>query len=79
MCKLNSTFNNTKLVPHIAHQPTNDFILKADTGASQHYIKCTDQKYLQNCTVIKTNQQILLPNGTQIPSTVQGHLPLQSL
>ena len=81
MCKLKSTFNNTKLVPHKAHQPTsNNFVLKADTGASQHYIKYTDKKYLTNYSVIKTNQTIMLPNGTQIPSTVQGHLPLpQSL
>ena len=52
--------------------------MKADTGASQHYIKNTDKNFLQQCRPVSTHCPILLPNGTIVNSTEQGKLPLSN-
>ena len=65
-------------MPRTAQPSSSSFTLKVDTGASQHYIKKDDKKYLQNCTASSRKNSIFLPDGHTITSTYQGQLPLPS-
>ena len=53
-------------------------ILKADSGATQHYLKQEDSVILENYTKINNGPTVSLPNNTTIQATHRGTLPLPS-
>ena len=53
-------------------------MLKADTGATQHYVKATDVHLLLNPTPTDAGPQVRLPDGKCIKATHSGHLPLRA-
>ena len=56
------------LPSYISHVPT----LKADTGASNHFLKSVDAKYLTNLQQIVNGPTALLPNSTTITPSHSG-------
>ena len=55
---------------------TNDCILKADSGASDHYIKSDHMTYLKKVTNLhNTTTPINLPNNTILHPSHKGELP----
>ena len=73
MDKLN-IFHTNKTYP-VAYQHNNSIVLKADTGASKHYIKQTDKNLLSNITPC-SHAQVTLPNKMTIQASTSGSLPL---
>ena len=53
-------------------------VLKADSGASKHYIRPTDAMVLQHRTTVTNGPCVSLPDNTTMRGTHQGHLPFNS-
>ena len=49
--------------------------MKADSGASKHFIKKSDATILTNVTQSQATS-VILPNKTQLSTTIKGTLPL---
>jgi hypothetical protein len=54
-------------------------MLKADTGATAHYIKQADALVLQNLSPTTTGPTVRLPNNTVMRPQLQGHLPITGI
>lgn len=52
--------------------------MKADSGASRHYIRPPDAKILQNTRTVTNGPCVSLPDNTFITGTEQGHLTLNT-
>ena len=50
-------------------------VLKADSGASRHYVCLSDAKILQQKKTIENGLCVSQPDNTIIQGTEQGHLP----
>ena len=61
----------------VARSSHNPIVLKADSGASRHYIKPTDQHILQDITEC-TLAKVTLPNKTTLQASQQGMLPINT-
>ena len=53
-------------------------VLKADSGASRHYLRSQDAAILRNKKTIVNSPRVSLPNNTVIQGNEQGHLPLNT-
>ena len=53
-------------------------ILKADTGATNHYFRLRDISILKNITKCSNNKSVQLPNSNSIDITHQGVLPISN-
>jgi hypothetical protein len=53
--------------------------LKADTGATAHYIKANDAGLLHALTTTKTGPSVRLPNNTTMQTQLRGHLPISNI
>ena len=64
-----------------AHDSTQKIsvILKADSGATNHYFKVSDMKILQQIQKLKHKKFVELPDSTNINVTHQGLLPLPNI
>ena len=51
-------------------------VMKADSGASRHYIRPPDAKILRNITTVTNGPCVSLPDNTVMTGTQQGHLPI---
>ena len=54
------------------------FIMKSDSGATNHYIKKTDSNNLQNIS-LSNAINVALPDGSNLTSTHTGFLPIPSV
>lgn len=76
ICKAFSLVYSTVIPP-----PTLPFLtitMKADSGASEHYMSEKDENILQNTTTY-TTKTVGIPNGELIDSSKKGYLPLNFL
>ena len=55
------------------------FTLKADTGASRHFIKDEHRQYLSDLTEINNGPCATLPDNTRIHPTFVGDLPITTM
>ena len=76
---LNKSFNvrNKLLNSSVAHNTS--IILKADTGASKHYLRPNDAQLLTNINTVASPITVHLPNNNTITSTTRGQLPFKAL
>ena len=70
-CSINSVAVNT---PH-----SSIFKLKADSGATCHYLKNEHNSFLQNLTKLSDGPYATLPNNSTIQVTHSGFLPLSDI
>ena len=59
--------------------PSTVFTLKADSGATCHYLKNEDSSFLQNLTKLSDGPHATLPNNSTIQATHSGFLPLSDI
>ena len=59
--------------------PKKPIILKADTGATGHYIKPSDMTILNNLLPTTTGPAVRLPNNEIMQAKLKGNLPLPTL
>ena len=59
--------------------PKKPIILKADTGATGHYIKPSDMTILHNLLPTTTGPAVRLPNNEIMQAKLKGNLPLPTL
>ena len=57
---------------------TTQFLLKADTGASRHFVKSEHLEHLGSIQRIKNGPSALLPNNEKIKPTFVGNLPINT-
>ena len=50
--------------------------MKADTGASKHFVKKKDSQFLSNLRELKNGPRAMLPNKATISATHKGFLQL---
>ena len=60
----------------LPQQPT---VLKADTGATGHYIKPCDMTILHKLLLTNKGPAVRLPNNEIMQAKLKGHLPLPTL
>ena len=79
--KLNAVVNASLPSLSVAHSNTITcpIILKADTGASAHYVTTDDSKNLLNVKIAKTPKQVQLPNEEIIESSHDVSLPIHGV
>ena len=73
---LNYVFNTSSNLSAIPS--SNQFLLKADSGASQHYIRPQDCTMLQNMKDV-SGPSVYLPDMTKITADRTGLLPIPHL
>ena len=77
--KLNNLFNinNQSTKNSVAHRTP--ILLKADTGASKHYVRKSDVTILKNVQNVAKSISVHMPNNEIIRSTTSGQLPIKKL
>ena len=65
--------------PSVARPHPNPIILKADTGASSHYIRTKDTHILTKVIPTTNAVSVHLPNNATLNSTKEGQLPITQL
>ena len=74
--KNNLCHTNSLFVPSDNIKKTIMFMLKADTGASKHFVKDKHKKYLSQLQQQFNGPKAMLPNKATIAATHKGSLPM---
>ena len=77
--ELNYLFNISNKLANISVAHNNPILLKADTGASKHYLRNVDATILNNANTNISSINVYLPNNEVLTSNVSGHLPIKEL
>ena len=75
--KLNNMLNNLQY--NSSEIPSKTTIFKADSGASQHYIRNEDKSMLKNLQFLSNGPKVTLPNCDIIQANETGQLPLPDI
>ena len=74
--KNNLCHTNSLFVPSDTNTKPSNFMMKADTGASTHFVKEKHKKYLKQLKQLFDGPRAMLPNKAMISATHKGILPL---
>ena len=74
--KSNLYHKDSLFVPSDNFKKTIRFNLKADTGASKHFVKNEHKKYLAQLQSLIDGPKAMLPNKATITATHKGSLPI---
>ena len=77
--KVNNLFNITHKLTKTSVAQTKPILLKADTGASRHYVRTTDTNNLDNVQQNRNLIKVHLPNNEVLKSNMTGLIPVSGL
>ena len=77
--KLNKLFNTSNRFTNISVAHNNSIVLKADTGASKHYLRKKDATILTNVGRTDSSINVHLPNNAVLKSNISGYIPIRQL
>ena len=72
----NLCHNNSRFVPSDNFKKSTNFIMKADTGASKHFVKDKHSHFLTKLQELINGPRSMLPNKATIAATHKGFLQL---
>ena len=77
--KLKRLFNISNKFTNISIAHNNPIVLKADTGASKHYLRNVDATILTNVGQIDSSINVHLPNNEILKNKISGYIPIKQL
>ena len=77
--KVNNSFNITNKLTKTSVAQTKSILLKADTGASRHYVRTTDTNILDNIQQNRNSIKVYLSNNDVFKSNMTGLIPVSGL